>query len=60
MLSTWHTEILHPMIRENLKTQSSEYIVIYEDELYVASQTPEEISIFYKTNARSISIQMFI
>ena len=31
------------MMRENLKTQSSEYIAIYQDELYIASTTPEEI-----------------
>ena len=31
------------MRRENLKTKSSEYIVIYQDDLYIASQTPEDI-----------------
>ena len=31
------------MMRENLKTQSSEYIVICQDELYIAKQTPEAI-----------------
>ena len=30
-------------MRENLKTQSSEYIVICQDDLYIASTTPEEI-----------------
>ena len=29
--------------RENLKTKSSEYIVIYQDDLYIASQTLEDI-----------------
>ena len=47
-------------MRENLKTKSCEYIVIYQDELYIASTTPEEISIFYKTNERSPSIQIFM
>ena len=31
------------MMRENLKMQSSEYIVIYQDDLYIASTMPEEI-----------------
>ena len=31
------------MMKENLKTKSSEGIVIYQDELYIASTTPEEI-----------------
>ena len=31
------------MMRENLKTQCSEYIVICQDDLYVASTIPEEI-----------------
>ena len=31
------------MMRENHKTQSSEYIVICQDELYIVSTTPEEI-----------------
>ena len=31
------------MMRENLKTKSSEYIIIYHDELYNASATPQEI-----------------
>ena len=31
------------MMRENLKTKNTEYIVIYQDNLYIASQTPEEI-----------------
>ena len=37
------TENPNVMIRENLDTQSSEYIIIYEDELYIVSTTPEEI-----------------
>ena len=31
------------MMRENLKTKSSEYIVIYQDELYIASTTCDDI-----------------
>ena len=31
------------MMRENHKTKSSEYIVICQNELYIASTTPEEI-----------------
>ena len=31
------------MIRENLKTKSCEYIIIYQDELYIASTTLREI-----------------
>ena len=31
------------MMRENQNTQSSEYVIIYEDELYIVSTTPEEI-----------------
>ena len=31
------------MRRENLKTKSSEYIVVYKDELYMTSITHEEI-----------------
>ena len=31
------------MMRDNLKTKSSEYIVIYQDDLYIASPTPEAI-----------------
>ena len=31
------------MMRENQRTQSSEYIIIYHDELHIASTTPQEI-----------------
>ena len=31
------------MMRKNHNTQSSEYVIIYEDELYIVSTTPEEI-----------------
>ena len=31
------------MMRENHTTQSSEYIIFYEDELYIVSPTPEHI-----------------
>ena len=37
------TEIPNVMMRENPTTQSSEYIIIHEDELYIVSTTPEEI-----------------
>ena len=37
------TENPNVMMRENHNTQSSEYIIIYEDELYIVSITPEEI-----------------
>ena len=30
-------------MRETHNTQSCEYIIIYQDDLYIASQTPEEI-----------------
>ena len=44
-----HMGFYHPtknpnvLRRENLKTKSCEYIVIYQDHLYIASTTPEEI-----------------
>ena len=31
------------MMRENRNTQSSEYIIIHQDELYIASNTLQEI-----------------
>ena len=31
------------MMRENLKTKCCEHIVIYQDDLYIASPTPETI-----------------
>ena len=37
------TENPNVMMRENLKTTSSEYIIIYHDKLYIASTTPQEI-----------------
>ena len=37
------TENPNLMIRENHKTKSSEYIFICQDDLYIASTTPEEI-----------------
>ena len=36
-------ENLCVMMRENIKTKSSEYIVNYQDDLYIASTAPEEI-----------------
>ena len=37
------TENPNLMMRENHKTKSSEYIFICQDDLYIASTTPEEI-----------------
>ena len=37
------TENPNVVMRENHTTQSSEYIIIHEDELYIVSTTPEEI-----------------
>ena len=37
------TENPNVMMRENLKTKSCEYIIIYHDELYMVSTTPQEI-----------------
>ena len=37
------TENPNVMMRENQNTQSSEYIIIYEDKLYIVPTTPEEI-----------------
>ena len=37
------TEIPNVMMRENHKKKSSEYIFIYQDELYIASTTTQEI-----------------
>ena len=37
------TENPNFMMRENHKTTSSEYIFICQDDLYIASTTPEEI-----------------
>ena len=31
------------MMKENLKTKSCEYIIIYHDDLYIVSNTPDEI-----------------
>ena len=48
------TENPNVMKRENIKTQSSEYMVIYQDDLYIPSITLEEIlhslQDKYKTN----------
>ena len=48
------------MMRENQKTKSDECIILYQDELYVAPSTLEEIFLFYRTNTKSRSIQMVI
>ena len=37
------TEHPNVLMRENQNTQSCEYIIIYHDELCIASFTPEEI-----------------
>ena len=44
------------MLRENHKTKSSEYIFICQDDLYIASTTPEEILQMLPANTRSIFI----
>ena len=44
------------MMRENHTTQSSEYIIIYEDEVYIVSTAPEEILHTLQDNTRSIFI----
>ena len=44
------------IMRENHTTQSSEYIIIYEDEIYIVSTISEEILHMLKTNTRSICI----
>ena len=42
------TENPNVMMRENHNTQSSEYIIIYQDGLYILSNTPEEILLMIK------------
>ena len=37
------TENPNVMKSKNIKTKSSVYIIIYEDELFIVSTTPEEI-----------------
>ena len=48
------------MVRKNHKAQSSEYIVIYQDELYIASITPEEILNTLQDKYKIISIEILI
>ena len=48
------------MMRENHKTKSCEYIMIHQDELYIASSTLQEIIHIVKENMKSRSIQMII
>ena len=50
------TENPNVMMRENHDTQSSEYIIICQDGLYIVSTTPEEILHMLKTNIKLISI----
>ena len=46
------------MKRENHTTQSSEYLIIHEDELYIVSITPEEILHMFKGKHKiNISLQ---
>ena len=40
------------MMRDNLKTNSSEYIVVYVDELYMVTQKPEDIVNTLKTKCK--------
>ena len=44
------------MMRENHDTQSSEYIIICQDGLYIVSATPEEILYMLKDKYKIISI----
>ena len=37
------TENPNVIMREYLKTTSCEYIIVYQDDLHIASTTPEEI-----------------
>ena len=52
------------MMRENHDTQSSEYIIICQDGLYIVSATPEEILYMlkdkYKINIYRINIHMIL
>ena len=49
------------MMRENHKTKSSEYIFICQDDLYIASTTPQEISNMLKDKYKiNISPQLII
>ena len=50
------TENPNVMMREDNNTQSSEYIIIYHDELYIASIHLKRFFTHYKTNTRSIFI----
>ena len=40
------------MMRENLKTNSCEYIAVYVDDLYISSQKPEDIVNTLKTKRK--------
>ena len=52
------TENPNVMMRENHKTKSSEYIFICQDDLYIASTTPEEILNMLKDKYKiNISLQ---
>ena len=61
------TENPNVMMRENHSTQSPGYIIIYEDELYIVSITPEEIlhmlkdkykiNIIFKINIHMILVE---
>ena len=53
------TENPNVMMRENHNTQSSEYIIIFEDELYIVSTTPEEILLMLKDKYK-INIHMIL
>ena len=50
------TENPHVMMRENLKATSCEYILIYHDELYIGSTTPQEILCMLQDRTRSLFI----
>ena len=55
------TENPYVMMRENQKTKSCGYIILYQDELYIASTTLEQIlHILKDKNTKSRSIQMLL
>ena len=40
------------MMRENLKTKCCEYVVVYQDDLHIASPTPEDIQRTLQNNSK--------
>ena len=52
------TEKPNVMMRENHNTQSPEYIIICQDELYILSSTPEEV-LFMLKDKYKINISIY-